>query len=138
MPAGGIRTSLQDLRYRVEYGLLRFIVLLVRLVPIDVGANVRLLSARDAKETLSGGLLGRGRSRAESQSRPGLRSARPNRPAVPFFGRPAPFVTIPAITARRVGARIWMGRCIRLGKRAAVRSIGKSSRFPAVAITPRT
>jgi KDO2-lipid IV(A) lauroyltransferase len=34
---------------------------------------------------------------------------------VPFFGRPAKSVTIPAMIARRVGARIWMGRCLRLG-----------------------
>jgi len=35
---------------------------------------------------------------------------------VPFFGRPARSVTIPALIARRVGARIWMGRCLRIGK----------------------
>jgi Kdo2-lipid IVA lauroyltransferase/acyltransferase len=37
---------------------------------------------------------------------------------VPFFGKPAPSVTIPAIIARRVGARIWIGRCLRLGKQS--------------------
>jgi Kdo2-lipid IVA lauroyltransferase/acyltransferase len=36
--------------------------------------------------------------------------------AVPFFGRPARSVTIPAMIARRVGARIWLSRCLRLGK----------------------
>jgi len=35
---------------------------------------------------------------------------------VPFFGRPAKSVAIPAMIARRVGARIWMGRCLRVGK----------------------
>jgi Kdo2-lipid IVA lauroyltransferase/acyltransferase len=35
---------------------------------------------------------------------------------VPFFGRPARSVAIPAMIARRVGARIWMGRCLRVGK----------------------
>jgi KDO2-lipid IV(A) lauroyltransferase len=35
---------------------------------------------------------------------------------VPFFGRPTRSVTIPAIIARRVGARIWLSRCRRVGK----------------------
>jgi Kdo2-lipid IVA lauroyltransferase/acyltransferase len=35
---------------------------------------------------------------------------------VPFFGRPAPSVAAPALIARRVGARIWMARCVRVGK----------------------
>ena len=34
---------------------------------------------------------------------------------VPFFGKPARSVTIPAMIARRVGARIWMSRCVRVG-----------------------
>ena len=34
---------------------------------------------------------------------------------VPFFGRPAKSVTIPAMIARRVGARIWLSRCLRVG-----------------------
>ena len=34
---------------------------------------------------------------------------------VPFFGRNAPTVTIPAMIARRTGARIWMSRCTRVG-----------------------
>jgi Kdo2-lipid IVA lauroyltransferase/acyltransferase len=34
---------------------------------------------------------------------------------VPFFGRPAPSVTIAGMIARRVGARIWLSRCLRLG-----------------------
>jgi KDO2-lipid IV(A) lauroyltransferase len=80
-----------------------------------------------------GGLLGKGRingSREEGQKtarlitdfvrkggRLGLacdlydRSGLP----VPFFGRPAPSVTIPAIIARRIGARIWLSRCLRQG-----------------------
>ena len=37
---------------------------------------------------------------------------------VPFFGRPARSVTIPAMIARRVGARIWMARCLRVGKQS--------------------
>lgn len=35
--------------------------------------------------------------------------------AVPFFGQPAKSVIVPAMIARRVGARIWMGRCLRVG-----------------------
>jgi Kdo2-lipid IVA lauroyltransferase/acyltransferase len=34
---------------------------------------------------------------------------------VPFFGHDARTVTIPAMIARRVGARIWMARCLRVG-----------------------
>jgi KDO2-lipid IV(A) lauroyltransferase len=34
---------------------------------------------------------------------------------VPFFGKDAPTVTIPAMIARRAGARIWMSRCVRQG-----------------------
>ena len=34
---------------------------------------------------------------------------------VPFFGKDAPTVTIPAMIARRTGARIWMSRCTRVG-----------------------
>jgi len=37
---------------------------------------------------------------------------------VPFFGRPARSVTIPAMIARRVGARIWMSRCLRVGRQS--------------------
>jgi KDO2-lipid IV(A) lauroyltransferase len=37
---------------------------------------------------------------------------------VPFFGKPARSVTIPALIARRVGARIWIGRCVRLGNQS--------------------
>jgi len=37
---------------------------------------------------------------------------------VPFFGYPAKSMPIAAMIARRVGARIWIGRCIRIGDRA--------------------
>lgn len=33
---------------------------------------------------------------------------------VPFFGRDARSVVIPALIARRVGARIWLARCLRI------------------------
>jgi KDO2-lipid IV(A) lauroyltransferase len=35
---------------------------------------------------------------------------------VPFFGKPAPSVAIAGMIARRVGARIWLSRCLRLGR----------------------
>jgi len=37
---------------------------------------------------------------------------------VPFFGRPAKSVTIPGLIARRVGARIWLSRCLRVGNQS--------------------
>jgi len=37
---------------------------------------------------------------------------------VPFFGRDAKSVAIAAMIARRVGARIWMARCLRVGKQS--------------------
>jgi len=37
---------------------------------------------------------------------------------VPFFGQPAPSVVIPAMIARRVGARIWLARCLRVGNQS--------------------
>ncbi|MEZ5818191.1 MAG: lysophospholipid acyltransferase family protein [Hyphomicrobiaceae bacterium] len=35
---------------------------------------------------------------------------------VPFFGQDARSVMIPAMIARRLGARIWLARCLRVGK----------------------
>jgi Kdo2-lipid IVA lauroyltransferase/acyltransferase len=32
---------------------------------------------------------------------------------VPFFGQPAKFTPAPAVFARHVGARVWIGRCLR-------------------------
>ncbi len=40
---------------------------------------------------------------------------------VPFFGHPARSVMVPALIARRVGARIWMGRCLRVGTESRFR-----------------
>ena len=37
---------------------------------------------------------------------------------VPFFGKPAPSVAIAGMIARRLGARIWLGRCRRLGRQS--------------------
>jgi KDO2-lipid IV(A) lauroyltransferase len=36
--------------------------------------------------------------------------------AVPFFGKPARSNVTPAMLARRLGTRVWVGRCIRVGK----------------------
>jgi len=53
--------------------------------------------------------------------------------AVPFFGKPAKSVTIPAIIARRVGARIWMARCLRVGKQCRFRIELKELKVPRTA-----
>jgi Kdo2-lipid IVA lauroyltransferase/acyltransferase len=34
---------------------------------------------------------------------------------IPFMGREAKFTTAPALIARHVGARVWLGRCLRIG-----------------------
>ncbi len=49
---------------------------------------------------------------------------------VPFFGRPARSVTIPAMIARRVGARIWICRCVRLGRQSRFRIEFKELKVP--------
>lgn len=86
---------------------------------------------RDTRKTLyPGGLLGKGRDREEGHTtarlimdfvRQGGRLGivcdlydRTGMP-VPFFGKPAKSVVIPAMIARRVGARIWLARCRRVG-----------------------
>jgi KDO2-lipid IV(A) lauroyltransferase len=89
---------------------------------------------REARKQLyPGGLLGKGRDREEGQTtarrimgfvrdggRLGLVCDLHDRTGlpVPFFGKPAPSVTIPAMIARRLGARIWMSRCLRVGKQS--------------------
>lgn len=50
--------------------------------------------------------------------------------AVPFFGTPARSVAIPAMIARRVGARIWMARCVRVGKASKFRIEIKELKVP--------
>ncbi len=40
---------------------------------------------------------------------------------VPFFGRPARTTPIPAMIVRRVGSRLWVGRCVRIGKQSKFR-----------------
>ena len=52
---------------------------------------------------------------------------------VPFFGKPARSVMVPAMIARRVGARIWMGRCLRVGTSSRFRIELKELRVPRTA-----
>jgi Kdo2-lipid IVA lauroyltransferase/acyltransferase len=89
---------------------------------------------REARKVIyPGGLLGKGRDREEGQTtarrimgfvrdggRLGLVCDLHDRTGlpVPFFGKPAPSVIIPAMIARRLGARIWMSRCVRVGKQS--------------------
>src|SRR5262249_34325163 len=89
---------------------------------------------RDARKHLyPGGLLGKGRNREEGQTTArlimdfvrqgvglGLVRHLPASavPGHPFSGPAAPAVPSPAIIARRVGARIWMARCLRVGKQS--------------------
>jgi KDO2-lipid IV(A) lauroyltransferase len=53
--------------------------------------------------------------------------------AVPFFGTPAKSVAIPAMIARRVGARIWMARCLRVGTHSRFRIEIKELKVPRTA-----
>ena len=49
---------------------------------------------------------------------------------VPFFGKDARTVTIAPMIARRVGARIWMARCLRVGTASRFRIELKELRIP--------
>ncbi len=53
--------------------------------------------------------------------------------AVPFFGQPAKSVSIPAMIARRTGARIWMARCLRIGTESRFRIDMKELKVPRTA-----
>jgi KDO2-lipid IV(A) lauroyltransferase len=52
---------------------------------------------------------------------------------VPFFGKDARTVAIPAMIARRTGARIWMSRCMRVGKDSRFEIELKELRIPRTA-----
>lgn len=52
---------------------------------------------------------------------------------VPFFGRPARTQAIAAMIARRVGARIWMARCLRVGTESRFRVQLKELKVPRTA-----
>ena len=49
---------------------------------------------------------------------------------VPFFGKPAKSVTIAAMIARRLGARIWLARCTRVGTESRFEIEIKELRVP--------
>ncbi len=53
--------------------------------------------------------------------------------AVPFFGRDARTQAIGAMIARRVGARIWLARCVRVGKESRFRIELQELRVPRTA-----
>ena len=104
---------------------------------------------REARQPLyPGGLLGKGRTREEGHTtarrimdfvrkggRLGLVCDLYDRTglAVPFFGKPAKSVTIPAMIARRVGARIWMSRCVRVGRQSRFQIELKELKVPRTA-----
>jgi KDO2-lipid IV(A) lauroyltransferase len=90
------------------------------------------------KELYPGGLFGRGRAHdnAEGQrtarlimdyvrqgGRLGLISDLYDNQGidVPFFGKPARTTPMPAMIVRRVGSRLWVGRCVRLGRASRFR-----------------
>ncbi len=52
---------------------------------------------------------------------------------VPFFGKDARTVAIPAMIARRAGARIWMSRCMRVGNESRFEIELKELRIPRTA-----
>lgn len=52
---------------------------------------------------------------------------------VPFFGKPARTQAIAAMIARRVGARIWMARCLRIGNESRFRVQLKELKVPRTA-----
>jgi KDO2-lipid IV(A) lauroyltransferase len=52
---------------------------------------------------------------------------------VPFFGRPARTQAIGAMIARRTGARIWMSRCVRIGRDSRFEIELKELRVPRTA-----
>jgi KDO2-lipid IV(A) lauroyltransferase len=49
---------------------------------------------------------------------------------VPFFGRLAKSTPVPAMIARRVGSRIWIARCLRIGDAARFRLDVKELKVP--------
>lgn len=104
---------------------------------------------REARKGLyPGGLLGKGHDVAESATTARLitdyvrRGGRlgivcdlhDNRGIpVPFFGKPAKSVAIPAIIARRQGVRLWAARCVRIGTESRFRMEIKEVKVPRTA-----
>ena len=96
------------------------------------------------EELYPGGLFGRGRAAGQDETQKTARLIMDyvrqggrlgfisdlydaNGIEVPFFGHPAKSMPIAAMIARRVGARIWIGRCLRIGNRACSTSMSTSS-----------
>lgn len=97
------------------------------------------------KILIPGGLFGKGKGRSKSKST-GFETARlmgrllrergkhdtaslgfvwdlydKNGVAVPFFGQEVKFSPFPAMLVRRLNARMWIGRCVRVGKQSRFR-----------------
>ncbi len=49
---------------------------------------------------------------------------------VPFFGKPAATNLVPAMLARRAGARLWAARCIRVGKESRFKVLVREVKVP--------
>jgi KDO2-lipid IV(A) lauroyltransferase len=49
---------------------------------------------------------------------------------VPFFGHTTRASTVPAMLARRVGTRLWLGRCVRIGEDSRFKVMIKEIRVP--------
>jgi KDO2-lipid IV(A) lauroyltransferase len=49
---------------------------------------------------------------------------------VPFFGHPAKSNSVPAMLARRLGARLWLGRCVRVGTGSHFKVLVKELKVP--------
>jgi KDO2-lipid IV(A) lauroyltransferase len=49
---------------------------------------------------------------------------------VPFFGQPAGSNVVPVMLARRAGARLWAGRCIRVGEDSRFRITMREIKVP--------
>jgi KDO2-lipid IV(A) lauroyltransferase len=100
------------------------------------------------RDLYPGGLLGKGRSHEETQAvarsimsfvrqggRLGIVCDLHDRAGipVPFFGRPAPSVAAPALIARLTGTRIWMARCLRVGRESRFKIEIKELKVPRTA-----
>jgi Kdo2-lipid IVA lauroyltransferase/acyltransferase len=100
------------------------------------------------RDLYPGGLLGKGRNVEETQTvarlimdfvrqggRLGIVCDLHDRGGipVPFFGKLAPSVAAPALIARRVGARIWMARCLRVGQQSRFKIEIKELKVPRTA-----
>src|SRR5262249_5516534 len=49
---------------------------------------------------------------------------------VPFFGQPAGSNVVPVMLARRAGARLWAGRCVRIGASSRFRIVMREIKVP--------